>query len=201
MLHSTQLPPVLDGRKVRLIPLTPEHVTALALIAFDPAIWRYMVQWITTPADLDAWLARAFAEQAAGRDLPWVTLDKRTGKIIGSTRLTELDLHHQTSEIGHTWLIPAAQGTGVNTEAKLLQLTYAFETLHLVRVAFRTHHANLRSQAAIRALGAKEEGTFRNHYLMPDGTRRHTVWFSLTQKEWPAAKLRLEKRVKPNPPA
>jgi RimJ/RimL family protein N-acetyltransferase len=87
------------------------------------------------------------------------------------------------------------QGSGANPEAKLLQLTYAFETLHLNRVALKTHHENLQSQAAMRKLGAQYEGTFRNHYLMPDGSQRHSVWFSITKEDWPQVKSNLEQRL------
>ena len=107
-----------------------------------------------------------------------------------------LDLRHRTVEIGHTWLSPSVQQAGDNPEAKLLQLTHAFETLNLNRVAFKTHHENLQSQAAIKKLGAQYEGTFRNHNITPDGTIRHSMWFSITKEEWPQVKSRLEERLR-----
>jgi RimJ/RimL family protein N-acetyltransferase len=132
--------------------------------------------------------------------MPWVTILKSQSpgepdRVIGSTRYIDLDLQHRTVEIGHTWLSPNHHGAGVNPEAKLLQLAYAFETLNLRRVALKTHHENLQSQAAMRKLGAQYEGTFRNHYIMPDGTPRHSVWFSITQEDWPQVKSQLEQRL------
>ncbi len=109
--------------------------------------------------------------------MPWATILKSPAPgepdtLVGTTRSSfDLDLHNLTVEIGNTWLSPTVHGANVNPEAKLLQLTYAFETLHLRRVALKTHHQNFQSQAAMRKLGAQYEGTFRNHYIMPDNLR------------------------------
>ncbi len=191
-------PPSLVGRSVRLEPMTPEHLPALADIAFDDQIWRYMVEWVRTRDQLRSWMASAFEEQAANTAIPWVTVlhqGEATGRVVGATRLARIDWRHRRAEIGHTWLTPAVHGRGVNTEAKLLQLTFAFEELKMLRVAFRTHHENLQSQAAIRKLGAEYEGTARNHYLMPDGTQRHTMWFAITREAWPAVRSQLERQL------
>jgi RimJ/RimL family protein N-acetyltransferase len=132
----------------------------------------------------------------------WVTVLKQEDRIVGSTRLIDLDLRHRSVEIGHTWISPRWQRANVNPEAKLLQLRYAFDDLGLNRVAFKTHHENLQSQAAIRKLGAVYEGTFRNHYVMPDGSLRHSVWFSITREEWPQVQSQLEHRLRePQPSA
>ena len=188
--------PTLDGTHVRLEPLSLEHLPALEAVAFDPSIWRYMLANIQTPADLRAWATTALATP---NTLPWVTIKKShehtPDQLVGSTRFIDLDLHHRTTELGHTWLAASARGTLVNTEAKLLQLTYAFETLNLNRVALKTHHENLQSQNAMKAIGAIYEGTFRNHYLMPDGTARHSVWFSITREDWPTTKAHLMQRL------
>ena len=181
--------PILEGSKLRLEPLTPAHLPVLEAVAFGSGIWRYMLQDVKTPGDLRGW---AEAALALPNSIPWVTVLKGEERVIGSTRFLDLDRHHRTVEIGSTWLHPDFQGTGLNREAKLLQLTYAFEELQLNRVAFKTHHENLRSQAAISALGAVYEGTFRNHNVMPDGSLRHSVWFSITKEDWPAVKTRLE---------
>lgn len=188
--------PVLEGTHVRLEPLTREHLPALEKIAFDGRIWRYMLSRVETTEDLEAWLEAARKAAAAGSQMPWVTISKRENRVVGSTRFIDLDMHHRTVEIGHTWIVPELHATGVNPEAKLLQLAYAFDTLGLNRVAFKTHHENLQSQAAIRKLGATYEGTFRNHYVMPDGSLRHSVWFSITREEWPKARSRLEERLR-----
>ena len=195
--------PALEGNRVRLEPLSRTHLTGLEKIAFDDTIWRYMLTKVGTKNELSAWMDSALAAKPTGQ-LPWVTILKTEGtedRIVGSTRMIDLDLHHRTVEIGHTWISPLLQGTDVNPEAKLLQLRYAFEDLGLNRVAFKTHHENLRSQAAIRKLGATYEGTFRNHCVMPDGSLRHSVWFSITRNEWPLVQSRLEERLRADPPS
>lgn len=188
--------PVLEGARVRLEPMTPEHLAGLEKVAFDDRIWRYMPVRVKTPADLRDWLENALHLKASGKTLPWVTVLREQNRVIGSTRFSELDFTHQTTELGHTWLTPELHGAGLNAEAKLLQLTYAFEDLKLRRVALKTHHENLQSQQAMRKIGAVEEGTFRNHFIMPDGSQRHSVWFSIIREEWPQTKSRLEARVR-----
>ena len=189
--------PTLEGAHVRLEPLTLAHLPALEAIAFDPSIWRYMLASIQTPADLRAWAESALATP---NTLTWATIkksgDHTPDQPVGSTRFIDLDLTHRTTELGHTWLAAPARGTLINAEAKLLQLTYAFETVNLNRVALKTHHENLQSQNAMIALGAFYVGTFRNHYLMPDGTLRHSVWFSITREDWPITKAHLQRRLK-----
>ncbi|WP_035359297.1 GNAT family N-acetyltransferase [Edaphobacter aggregans] len=191
--------PVLEGPRVRLEPLSRAHLPALEEVAYDTRIWRYMLTRVTNREELEAWVEAALAARSNGH-LPWVTILKaqngsEEARVVGSTRFLDLDLHHRTVEIGHTWLTPTLHAAGVNPEAKLLQLAYAFETLNLNRVAFKTHHENLQSQAAIKKLGAQYEGTFRNHYVMPDGTLRHTLWYSITREEWPEVKVKLEQRL------
>jgi N-acetyltransferase len=196
--------PVLEGQHVRLEPLSHAHLPALEEVAYDPRIWRYMLTRVSNRAELEAWLEASLAARGTGH-LPWVTIVKgQSGsedRVVGSTRFLDLDLRHRTVEIGHTWLSPSVQQAGVNPEAKLLQFTYAFETLNLNRVAFKTHHENLQSQAAIKKLGAQYEGTFRNHNITPDGTIRHSMWFSITKEEWPQVRSRLEERLAANLPS
>lgn len=180
---------------MRLEPLTREHLSALEKIAFEERIWRYMLTGVETKKDLEGWLEAALKVAATGTQLPWVTVLKRDSRVVGSTRFIDLDMHHRTVEIGHTWITPDLHAAGVNPEAKVLQLEYAFDVLGLNRVAFKTHHENLQSQAAIRKLGAAYEGTFRNHYVMPDGTLRHSVWFSITKDDWPTVRTNLLARL------
>jgi RimJ/RimL family protein N-acetyltransferase len=187
--------PTLEGTRIRLEPMTLEHLAGLEKVAFDERIWRFMPVSVKTPADLRAWAEKALQLKQAGATLPWVTVLKSENRVIGSTRFSELDLTHQTTELGHTWLTPELHGGGLNAEAKLLQLTYAFEDLKLRRVALKTHHENLQSQKAMRKIGAIEEGTFRNHFIMPDGSQRHSVWFSIIREDWPQTKSRLETRI------
>lgn len=196
--------PILEGSRIRLEPLTLAHLPALEKIALDPeangAVWRYMLSKPKSPQELLVWAEAALAAAATGTSMPWVTVLKAAGpnsadKVIGSTRYLDLDLTHKTVEVGHTWLHPSYHGTGANAEAKYLQLRHAFEELGLNRVALKTHHENLQSQAAMRKLGAQYEGTFRNHYIMPNGILRHSVWFSITREDWPGVKAGLEKRL------
>jgi RimJ/RimL family protein N-acetyltransferase len=196
--------PTLTGNRVRLEPLSQAHLPDLEAVAFDPAIWRYMLVRIDSRADLEEWVSSALSA-SAGRQITWVTVERSNSggsdRVAGSTRLIDIDLHHRTAEIGHTWITPSLHGRGINAEAKLLQLTYAFEDLKLNRIALKTHHENLQSQAAIRKLGAVYEGTFRNHYVMPDGTLRHSLWFSITREDWPQVRFRLMERLQAAPPS
>jgi N-acetyltransferase len=192
--------PTLEGTHVRLEPLTLAHLPALEAVAFDPSIWRHMLAIIHTPDDLRTWADSALATP---NTLTWVTIkkshDNTPDQLVGSTRFIDLDLHHRTTELGHTWLAAPARGTLINAEAKLLQLTYAFETLNLNRVAFKTHHENLQSQNAMKSIGAIYEGTFRRHYLMPDGTHRDSIWFSIIRSDWPTVKAHLQRRLNAQP--
>ncbi len=191
----TIAPVVLEGRHLRLEPLRQDHFSALAEIAFHPELWRLSTVLVATEADLHAYIDAALAQQDAGVALPWVTREKSSGKIIGSTRFMDIQPAHKNLEIGATWLARPWQGTGLNTEAKYLQLRHAFEQWGAMRVALKTHHENLRSQAAMRAIGARQEGIFRNHMVMPGGGIRHSVWFGITREEWPEVKLHLQKRM------
>ena len=186
---------VLEGRLVRLEPLRVDHFPALAEVALDSEIWRWTRTRVTSEADLRAWMDEALEQAVLGKALPWVTMSRASGKIIGSTRYMDIDARNRGLEIGGTWIAPAWQRSGINVEAKYLQLGHAFETLGAIRVAFKTHHKNVKSQTAIAALGATQEGVFRNHMITQDGSFRHSVWFSIIEEEWPAVKIELEARM------
>jgi|HubBroStandDraft_1064217.scaffolds.fasta_scaffold124529_2 RimJ/RimL family protein N-acetyltransferase len=188
-------PVALEGRRVRLEPMRMEHLGALAEVALAPEIWRWSPMRVETEADLRAWMEQSLEMAAAGKAMPWVTRSAANGKIVGSTRYMDIDARNHGLEIGGTWIAPAWQRSGINVEAKYLQLRHAFETLGAIRVAFKTHHQNAQSQSAIAALGAQPEGVFRNHMIMPDGSLRHSVWFSIIQEEWPDVKIGLEARM------
>jgi RimJ/RimL family protein N-acetyltransferase len=197
--------PTLEGPRIRLEPLTLEHLPALEKIALDPVskplIWRYMIHWPQTARDLRGWVETALKAESEGTAMPWVTVVKSpvagmADQVIGCTRFFNLDLENKTVELGHTWISPAFQGTRANTEAKFLQLSHAFDELHLNRVSMKTHHENLRSQAAIKAIGGTYEGTFRYHLIMPDGSRRDSCYFSIVKPEWPEVKDLLSRRLK-----
>jgi RimJ/RimL family protein N-acetyltransferase len=184
-------PVVLEGTTVRLVPMERSHLFALADVGLDPSLWAL----IPTPAtDLDGmrrWLEEALAQQASGTSLPFVTVDRASARVVGSSRFAAWVAEHRRIEIGWTWIAPPWQRSGVNTEAKFLMLRHAFETLGCLRVELKTDALNVRSRAAILRLGAREEGTFRKHMVTQQGRVRDTVYFSITDEEWPAVKARL----------
>ena len=184
-------PVVLDGDRVRLEPLRADHLDDLARVAFDPPLWRWTIMGPQDEAGLRRWVETALANAAAGIERPFATVDRATGRAIGSSRFLSIVPEHRRLEIGWTWVGTAWQRTGANREAKLLQLTHAFETLDAQRVEFKTHSRNERSRNALAGIGATFEGVFRNHMIMPDGSVRHSAYFSVTSEEWPGVKERL----------
>jgi RimJ/RimL family protein N-acetyltransferase len=146
-------------------------------------------------AGVRAWLEQALANAAAGTEVPFATVDTRSGRTIGSSRFLSIAPEHRRLEIGWTWLGPAYQGSGANRAAKLLQLRHAFEDLGAIRVEFKTHAANDRSRQALLALGATFEGVFRRHMIMPDGSLRDSAYYSVIVEEWPALRDRLAAEV------
>lgn len=187
--------PLLEGRVVRLEPLTIEHLDELWDVARDPALWTLSMDRMESVDDLRAYLDRAFAMEAADTALPYAVRHKASGRMAGSTRLANLDRANKRVEIGWTWYGAEFQRTGVNTECKLLLLTHAFERMGMNRVEWKTDALNTRSRQAILRLGAKEEGTFRHHMVAWSGRLRDTVYFSMLREEWPEAKSRLENRL------
>ena len=143
-----------------------------------------------------SYIAAALDAQAQGRELPFVIIRKSSGQVVGSTRFYRIERDHRRIEIGYTWLAASAQRSGVNTEAKLLLLTHAFERLRCIRVEFITDVLNQQSRTAILRLGAKQEGVLRNHMVMPNGRLRDSVCFSIIEAEWPEVKGRLEDKLR-----
>jgi RimJ/RimL family protein N-acetyltransferase len=184
-------PVVLEGDRVRLEPLRPEHLADLSLVAFDPALWQWTIMGPQDEAGLRRWFEAALANQETGTERPFATIDLASGRAIGSSRFMSIVPEHRRLEIGWTWVATAFQRTGANREAKLLQLTHAFETLGANRVEFKTHARNERSRNALVGIGATFEGVFRNHTIMPDGSIRHSAFFSVIAEEWPAVKTAL----------
>ena len=183
---------VLEGERVRLEPLSRDHLDGLAAVAFDPTIWRWTIARPTDRAGLEAWLEAALATAQGGTEVPFTTIDRPSGRPIGSSRFLNISPENRRLEIGWTWLAPAFQRTGANREVKLLQLTHAFETLGANRVEFKTDSRNERSRAALLGIGAQFEGIFRNHVIMPDGPLRHSAWYAVTIEDWPTVKSRLQ---------
>lgn len=189
-------PVTLEGRHVRLEPLSLAHYDGLCAVSDDPDIWRWTHPSAQTPEEMRTYIELALSWQRAGTALPFATVDKASGKPVGSTRFANIERSHRRMEIGWTWIAPPWQRTAVNTEAKYLMLRHAFETLGCIRVELKTDSLNEKSRKAILRLGAKEEGTLRNHMIVTAGRIRHTVYFSITDTEWPAVKRGLEERTR-----
>jgi N-acetyltransferase len=190
-------PVTLEGTRVRLEPLAQGHHAALSVIGLDEDLWRWTsTAPVRTPEDMAAYIALALAERDAGRALPFATVDRTTGRAIGSTRYAAIEPRHRRLEIGWTWLGRDWQRTAANTEAKYLMLRHAFETLGCVRVELKTDALNERSRTAIRRVGAREEGTLRKHMITASGRIRDTVYFSILDVEWAEVKGELERRLR-----
>ncbi len=188
---------ILEGDEVRLEPLEEHHTDALWEIAGDASIWQFMPFSVATREQFVAYLLGLRDQQRSGRALPWATVQRgNPDRVVGATSYLEITPAHKRLEIGATWLTASAQRTAANTEAKLLQLTHAFEVLGCNRVEFKTDSRNTRSRNALARIGAQEEGTFRNHMVMPNGRLRHSTWFSITAEEWPGVKSALLNRLR-----
>jgi RimJ/RimL family protein N-acetyltransferase len=187
-------PVTLEGGLVRLEALSPDHLEDLARVAFEGDLWRWVVVQPVDVSELRAWLESALAEAATGAEVPFATIDLASGRAIGSTRFMSIAAEHRRLEIGWTWIGLAYQRSGANREVKLLQLTHAFETLGANRVEFKTDSMNPKANPALLGIGAKLEGTFRNHMVMPGGRIRHSNYYSVTREDWPAVKAALTGR-------
>jgi N-acetyltransferase len=188
-------PVTLEGRTVRLEPLTRDHLDGLVAAGRDPAIWTWMPADGSTPEGMRAIVATALAGEATGTEIPLVTVQRARGRVVGSSRYLAVTPAHLRLEIGWTWLDPAFQRTAVNSEAKLLMLGHAFDELGCRRVELKTDALNERSRAAILAIGATFEGIFRRHLVMPAGRARDSAYYSILDDEWPAVRERLAERL------
>lgn len=186
---------ILEGRYVRLEPVNIDHKSGLCRAITDGELWQLFFTLVPHPDNIDEFLQNALQAQADGDGLAFGTIDKSTGTVVGSTRFMRASPTNKRVEIGFTFLAKSFQGTRINTEAKLLMLSHAFETLKLNRVEFLTDFLNSRSRAAIARLGAKQEGVLRNHVVMPDGRVRDSVLFSIIANEWPGVKQNLQFRL------
>ena len=189
-------PLTLAGTHIRLEPLALAHVPALAKAGLHPELWRLQPAPIAGVDDMQAYVVQALDDQQRGLGLPFAIVRQSDGMIVGSTRYMDIALPHRRLEIGATWLSPTCQRTGANTEAKLLLLTHAFETLKLIRIVFKTEILNDASRTALARIGAVEEGTFRQHLIAASGRRRDMVYFSILDTEWPAVKAGLLRRLR-----
>ena len=192
---------VLEGQEVRLEPLTLEHLEGLCAVGLTPELWKLIPSRVENAADMRKYVELALREQVAGVSLPFATISKTAGRVIGSTRYMNIERQHQRVEIGCTWIGAEWQRTRVNTEAKYLMLRHAFETWKCHRVELKTDSLNQRSRNAMLRIGAKEEGIFRNHMVVQGGRLRHTVYFSIIDSEWPEVKKSLEEKLSAPPAA
>lgn len=193
--HLDIQPVTLDGRHVRLEPLSLDHHAGLSEVGLVEELWRWIPQPVRTAEEMREYIATALRSQEEGSALPFATIECATGKVIGSTRYGNIDRVNKHLEIGWTWLGPAWQRTAANTEAKFLMLRHAFEALGCLRVELKTDSLNEKSRNAILRIGAKEEGIFRNHMVTSTGRIRHSVYYSIIDSEWPEVKARLEERL------
>jgi len=189
-------PVTLEGNLVRLEPLSDHHKQGLCDAIADGELWNLFVTLVPHPDHIDNFFHNAQTAYENNEGLTFATIDKRSHKIAGSTRFMKANLPNKRVEIGFTFLGRSWQRTGINTEAKLLMLTHAFEVMQLNRVELLTDYLNTRSRNAILRLGAKEEGILRNHIIMPNGRVRDSVIYSIINAEWPGIKQHLNYRLK-----
>lgn len=185
-------PVVLEGRYVRLEPLVREHLDGIVAAGSYDDIWTWMTVRPEGREGFALWIDAALEAAATGAELPFTTIDRASGEIIGCTRYLNIERASRRLEIGWTWITPRMQRTYVNTEAKYLQLRHCFEELGCLRVELKTDGRNIRSQNAMLRMGARHEGVFRKHQLTQGGINRDTFWFSIIDDEWPDVKQRLE---------
>ena len=182
---------ILEGKFVRLEPLSIAHKDGLCEAITDGELWKLHVTLVPHPDNINEFLSNAQEAFETGDGIAFATIDKETNQIAGSTRFMKFNSPNKRIEIGFTFLGKSWQKTKINTEAKLLMLSHAFETLKLNRVELLTDYLNLTSRQAILRLGAKEEGILRNHMIMPDGRVRDSMIYSIIESEWPGIKQHL----------
>jgi RimJ/RimL family protein N-acetyltransferase len=195
-------PVTLEGTVVRLEPLRHDHANLFWEVAQSDLedIFRWIPYSMKTPEDFRRLIAKAFDEQQRGESVVFATIERSSGRVIGSTRFMNIDRVNRRVEIGSTWIAPAWQRTAVNTEAKYLMLRHAFEVWKCMRVELKTDALNQKSRNAILRIGAKEEGTLRRHLITHTGRVRDTVYFSILDNEWPEVKAKLEDRISTSHP-
>ena len=175
---------ILENETARLEPLRLEHISALKDVAFDKTNWEYSPGGITDSVRLAQYVARALRDKLSGLAYPFVIYDKRSGEIAGSTRYGNISAHDNRLEIGWTWMATKFRGSGLNKACKFELLRFAFETMKVNRVEFKTDLNNARSRRAIEKIGAGQEGILRQHMKLDNGKWRDTVYYSILNQEW-----------------
>jgi RimJ/RimL family protein N-acetyltransferase len=191
-------PITLEGRHVRLEPLSEGHEELLIAAAADGQLWNSTVTIVPSRNAMAGYIESALHAQTQDRELPFVIVRKDSDQVVGTTRFYDIALEEGRAAIGYTWLTLSAQRTAVNTEAKLLLFTHAFEFWQCNRVELITDVLNQQSRDAILRLGAIQEGILRSHMLMPNGRIRDSVCFSIIAAEWPQVKAGLAARLARN---
>lgn len=187
------VPLTLEGSVLRLEPIRREHADLFWNVAQSDLddIFRWIPYAMKTREDFHRVVEKALQEQDRGESVVFATVERSSGRVIGSTRYMNIDRANRRVEIGSTWIAPAWQRTAVNTEAKFLMLRHAFESWECMRLELKTDALNQKSRNAIFRIGAKEEGTFRKHLITSTGRIRDTVYFSILDTEWPQVKANL----------
>jgi RimJ/RimL family protein N-acetyltransferase len=188
-------PVTLEGSHVRLEPLSESHHDALCAVGLDPELWRWIPIQVLDRDQMMNFIRRELVEQEQGTSIPFATVERSSGTIIGATRFMNIDGANKRIEIGSTWIAKPWQRTAINTEAKYLMMRFAFETLGCNRVELKTDSLNTQSRNAILRIGAKQEGILRQHMTTWSGRLRDTVYFSVVAPEWPDVKLALEAKI------
>jgi RimJ/RimL family protein N-acetyltransferase len=184
-------PVALDGKRIRLEPLTEDHFEGVAKAGAHEELWKWTNAVANTRESMREYFDEALRMAGTGNALPFATIDKESNEIIGSTRFGNADRINRRVEIGWTWITPSFQRTYANSEAKFLMLTHAFETWGCARVELKTDVLNSKSRNAMLRMGATEEGVLRKHILTYSGRWRDTIYYSVLDTEWPAVKERL----------
>ena len=188
-------PIVLEGQSVRLEPLLESHLAQLCEIGLDPDLWQWIPYRVLAAEDMRGYIRDALQAESQGLALPFATIERATGKVVGSTRYMNIDTANRRVEIGSTWIGKPWQRSAVNTEAKYLMLRHAFEALGCVRVELKTDALNQQSRNAILRVGARQEGILRRHTMTWSGRVRDTVYFSVLDSEWPHVKATLAQKM------
>lgn len=189
-------PVILDGNFVRLEPLRFEHLDALFEVGMDESLWKLTTNVMENFGDMRNYVETALKDFERKTALPFVTVEKSSNKIVGSTRFGNIDVKNLRTEIGWTWINPKWQRTAINTEAKLLMLEHAFEIWECIRVELKTDVLNEKSRNAMLRIGAKEEGIFRQHIITETGRYRDTIYFSIIDSEWDRVKADLKAKLR-----
>jgi RimJ/RimL family protein N-acetyltransferase len=189
-------PEILEGKFVRLEPLRFDHLDKLCAVGLEKSLWIWTMNVMENAGDMRNYVENALNDFEQKVALPFVTIEKSSNKIVGSTRFGNIDVKNLKAEIGWTWINPEWQRSFVNTEVKLLMLTHAFEIWECIRVEFKTDALNEKSRNAILRIGAKEEGILRHHMITETGRFRDSVYFSIIDSEWENVKANLQNKLK-----